>query len=133
MDAPRISAVEPLPGYLLRVTFANGVQKLYDCTPLLHRNAFRILKTEAFFKAVSVDTGGYGISWSDEADLSEYELWTKGEESSVEPSQSDLVNSPKFKSFLQAARQEIAKTGGIPHDEFWHQVDAEHEIPEASS
>ena len=83
MDAPRIRAVEPLPGYLLRVTFANGVQKLYDCTPLLHRNAFRILKTEAFFQAVSVDTGGYGISWSDEADLSEYELWTKGEESSV--------------------------------------------------
>lgn len=27
---------------------------------------------------VVVDPGGYGISWNDELDMSEYELWTKG-------------------------------------------------------
>ncbi len=27
---------------------------------------------------VRVDTGGYGISWNDAIDLSEYELWTHG-------------------------------------------------------
>jgi hypothetical protein len=42
------------------------------------------LKHEAFFKAVTVDPGGYGISWDDEMDLSEYELWNNGVE--VEPS-----------------------------------------------
>lgn len=26
-----------------------------------------------------VEAGGYGISWSDELDLSEYELWEHGE------------------------------------------------------
>jgi len=31
------------------------------------------------FKAVRVDPGGYGISWSDDIDISEYELWTNGE------------------------------------------------------
>lgn len=39
-----------------------------------------MLKTDAFFKAVKVDHGGYGISWNDNIDLSEYELW----ENSVE-------------------------------------------------
>jgi prevent-host-death family protein len=37
-----------------------------------------------------------------------------------------LAHSPKFRAILQAARQEIAETGGIPHDKFWHEVDAEY-------
>jgi prevent-host-death family protein len=37
-----------------------------------------------------------------------------------------LAHSPKFRAILQAARQEIAETGGIPHDEFWRQVDVEY-------
>lgn len=37
-----------------------------------------------------------------------------------------LAYSPKFRAILQAARQEIKQTGGIPHDEFWQQVDAEY-------
>jgi hypothetical protein len=41
---------------------------------------FRLLKDDAFFKAVHVDAGGYGITWNDNADLSEYELWTNGVE-----------------------------------------------------
>lgn len=37
-----------------------------------------------------------------------------------------LAYSPKFRAILQAARTEIQQTGGIPHDEFWQQVDAEY-------
>jgi prevent-host-death family protein len=37
-----------------------------------------------------------------------------------------LAYSPKFHAILQAARAEIRQTGGIPHDEFWQQVDAEY-------
>lgn len=37
-----------------------------------------------------------------------------------------LAHSPKFRAILQAARDEIKQTGGIPHDEFWQQVDAEY-------
>mgnify|MGYP001054262773 CR=1 FL=1 len=37
-----------------------------------------------------------------------------------------LAYSPKFRAILQAARSEIKQTGGIPHDEFWQQVDAEY-------
>lgn len=37
-----------------------------------------------------------------------------------------LAYSPKFQALLRTAREEIQTTGGIPHDEFWRQVDAEY-------
>ena len=75
---PRISHVEPLGQAELLVRFENGVDKTYDCRPLLSRPQFRLLANPAFFRAVRVDAGGYGISWSDDIDLSEYELWVRG-------------------------------------------------------
>jgi hypothetical protein len=62
----------------LLVRFENGVEKVYDCRPILTRLQFHLLSTPAFFRAVKVDPGGYGISWSDDFDLSEYELWVNG-------------------------------------------------------
>lgn len=78
MDAPRVKSVVPLENKRLLVTFVNGVQKVYDCRQILELDRFRLLRQEAFFKAVRVDPGGYGISWDDEVDLSEYELWNNG-------------------------------------------------------
>ncbi len=79
MNVPRIKSVTPLlkERHLL-VTFANGVRKDYDCQSILNLERFQLLKNEAFFKAVTVDPGGYGVSWDDERDLSEYELWNNG-------------------------------------------------------
>ncbi len=36
-----------------------------------------------------------------------------------------LAYSPKFQAILNAGRREIRETGGIPHEEFWQQVEAE--------
>lgn len=80
MTVPRIKTVVPLKGKRLLVTFDNGVQRAYDCQALLNLERFQLLKHEAFFKSVTVDPGGYGISWNDEIDLSEYELWSNGVE-----------------------------------------------------
>ena len=80
MSAPKILSVKPMEGKKLIVKFVGGAEKIYDCSPLLHLEVFQLLKNEAFFKAVKVDAGGYGISWNDDVDLSEYELWTKGVE-----------------------------------------------------
>ncbi|MBI4673688.1 MAG: DUF2442 domain-containing protein [Chloroflexi bacterium] len=80
MNVPRIKSVTPLKGRHLLVTFVNGVQKVYDCQRILNLDRFQLLKHEAFCKAVTVDPGGYGISWDDEMDLSEYELWNNGVE-----------------------------------------------------
>jgi hypothetical protein len=80
MDTPRILSVQAVENKNLLVKFVNGIEKIYDCNPLLSREMFEVLKNDAFFKSVKVDTGGYGISWNDDADLSEYELWTNGVE-----------------------------------------------------
>ena len=75
MNAPKILSVQALENKKLLVKFVNGVERIYDCTPLLSLDMFELLKNDAFFKAVQVDPGGYGISWNDHTDLSEYELW----------------------------------------------------------
>ena len=80
MNAPKILSVQALENKRLLVKFVNGVEKIYDCSPLLNIEMFQALKNEAFFKSVKVDSGGYGISWNDDADLSEYELWTNSVE-----------------------------------------------------
>jgi hypothetical protein len=80
MNTPKILSVQALEDKKLLVKFVNGIEKIYDCNPLLDMDMFELLKNEAFFKSVKVDSGGYGISWNDDADLSEYELWANGVE-----------------------------------------------------
>jgi prevent-host-death family protein len=36
-----------------------------------------------------------------------------------------LAHSPKFQSLLDRSRRQIEETGGIPHDDFWREVEAE--------
>ena len=78
MTSPKIVSVTPLERKRLRVEFSNGATRIYDCNPLLKMERFQLLRTDAFFRSVRVDVGGYGISWNDEIDLSEDELWHNG-------------------------------------------------------
>ena len=75
---PKVRSVVALPNRKLKVAFTSGEVKIYNCTPLIAEDAFRPLKDEAFFKNVRVDSTGYGISWNDDIDLSESELWIRG-------------------------------------------------------
>jgi prevent-host-death family protein len=36
-----------------------------------------------------------------------------------------LAYTPKFQGILEAAREQIRETGGIGHEEFWHDMEAE--------
>ena len=76
----KVKSVSPLPEYRLSVQFSEGVTKIYDVKPLFERlDAFRIFLSEpGQFYDVSVDTGGYGIVWSDTIDLSCDELFDNG-------------------------------------------------------
>jgi prevent-host-death family protein len=38
-----------------------------------------------------------------------------------------LAYSPKFQAFLARGRQQIQKTGGIAHEDFWQEMEAEAE------
>ena len=75
---PKVKAVKPVQNKKLLVTFQNNIQKIYDCTALLNEKHFTPLMDDALFKTVRADHSGYGISWNDEIDLSESELWMHG-------------------------------------------------------
>src|SRR6516165_1186297 len=40
-----------------------------------------------------------------------------------------LAHSPKFQALLDKSRRQIEKTGGILHDQFWREVEAESRKP----
>lgn len=80
MNIPRIQSAAPIDGHILIVTFTNGKRKKYDVNRLTTRESFAPLRIEAFFKNVTVEPGGYAVSWNAEIDISEYELWQNGEE-----------------------------------------------------
>jgi len=75
---PKIRNVEALANKRLLVTFNNDIRKIYDCSPLLKDDIFKPLLNDSLFKSVKADKHGYGISWTDELDLSESELWLNG-------------------------------------------------------
>src|SRR3954453_13531831 len=37
-----------------------------------------------------------------------------------------LAHSPKFQALLEKSSRQIEEPGGIPHDVFWREVEAEH-------
>jgi len=77
---PKILNVKPIEKFNLIITFSNNVVKKYDCTKMIKKHSiFKQLLNKAFFKNVNVDTGGYGIYWNSEIDISEAELWNNGE------------------------------------------------------
>ena len=76
----KIKNVFPLNDFKLNVQFYEGVTKLYDMAPLfVNIPSFLHLKEHPEeFSCVTVVTGGYGIVWNDQLDLSCDELWEHG-------------------------------------------------------
>lgn len=77
---PKIRSAKAIDDHTLLIEFDNRQQKKYDITPLLQKEMFFPLKNRALFKAVQVEQGGYAIFWTENIDISEYELWTGGQE-----------------------------------------------------
>ncbi len=77
---PKIKSVRAEDDLHLIVEFDNNITKNYDCQLIINRHEFQPLRNKAFFRSVTVDSGGYGVSWNEDIDISEYELWTNGKE-----------------------------------------------------
>ncbi len=75
---PKVKSVKALNGKRVLVVFTNDVKKIYDCSPLLAEETHSVLAMDPIFENVKADKGGYGISWTDEIDLAESELWING-------------------------------------------------------
>lgn len=77
----RIKKVIPLENFVMLAVFQDGVEKEYDMKQLFEGvQQFRAFENEeGLFEKISVDVGGYGISWNDELDLSSDDIGDDGE------------------------------------------------------
>lgn len=80
MNYPKIVFVQAIDNYQLIIGFSNHKYRQYDIKPLLKKEMFAPLENLAFFKNVEIEQGGYAISWNEDIDISEYELWVNGVE-----------------------------------------------------
>lgn len=62
-----ITEVVPMENYLLKLTFQNKEQKLFDMKPYLNKGIFTELKDKSMFNSVRISFDS--IEWSNEADL----------------------------------------------------------------
>jgi hypothetical protein len=60
--------VQPLPGYKLRLRYADGVVGVVDLSSLVGKGVFRLWNDPAAFQRVSIGSGSE-LRWSDEVDL----------------------------------------------------------------
>lgn len=72
-----ISHVAPTRDFLLRLTFANGEQRLFDVRPYLDKGVFTQLQDYERFSQVRVVAGT--VEWPGEIDLCPYTLYEKSE------------------------------------------------------
>jgi hypothetical protein len=62
MVYPIVQSIAPLPGKRIRVIFASGVRKVYDCKPLLNAAPVAALRDDAFVARVRPADGATGPS-----------------------------------------------------------------------
>lgn len=74
----RIKNATPIINYQILVHFFDGENKLYNMKPLLQKNIFSPLKDINLFTKLNIDPGGYGISWTEDIDISCDELYENG-------------------------------------------------------
>lgn len=82
MLTTKIKKVKAKENNVIVCEFDNGRQKKYDMTILIKKYAIfkKLENNRNLFNQVSVDIGGYGVSWNEEIDLAAEEIWENGEE-----------------------------------------------------
>ncbi|MGL4873874.1 MAG: DUF2442 domain-containing protein [Clostridium sp.] len=75
MMYPKVKKITPLNNYRLQVEFSNKVTKIVDFTKKLKEDPYTDLEDINLFNNAKIDAGGYGISWNDDIDIAECELY----------------------------------------------------------
>ena len=115
----RIKEVVAKEKYVIEATFFGGEIKQYDVKGLFlifpQFQAFQ--EQEELFEKVTVDQGGYGISWNDELDLDAETIWEDGVLIEIQPKPS--INHLLAYQLLMArerahmTQKELAEKTGI--------------------
>ncbi len=78
MKPPKIISAQVIGDRTLLIEFSQNEFKKYDVSNLLNKQMFAPLQNASFFKNFRIDSGGYGLVWNEDIDISEYELWKNG-------------------------------------------------------
>ncbi len=79
MYSVKVKDVVPLEGLNLLVFFEDGALKKFDVAQIIpDYPEYEVLRDRALFERVTVEPGGYGISWNETLDCSEGELYENG-------------------------------------------------------
>ena len=77
----RITEVEALPSYHLRIKWENGQEHIVDLTTKIKRvSSLKPLQDRTLFAQAHVGEWGWAVVWNDEIDLDGAQLYRAGEE-----------------------------------------------------
>jgi len=112
--------VKPLSDYRVYAELENGRKGIFDVKPYLSRGALRELRDVHYFNQVGILFGA--ITWPNEQDIAPEtlvaEMFPAGSENLP-----NNASTAKFQRILQTAEQQIQEGKGIPHEEFWQDLE----------
>ena len=75
MLSPKITGIEPLENYKLKLNYETGEIKLFNVLPYISGEWYEELYNENYFKSVHITSNGYGIEWENGQDIAPHELY----------------------------------------------------------
>ena len=72
---PKITGIEPLENYKLKLNYETGEIKLFDVLPYISGVWYEELHNANYFKSVHITSNGYGIEWKNGQDIAPHELY----------------------------------------------------------
>ena len=77
----KVKDIKPLDNLKLQVLFNNGVCKIYDVKKAMeYYEPFKEFENNPYlFNQAVIDCGGCAVSWNEDVDVTEWELWEMGE------------------------------------------------------
>lgn len=111
----KIEDVVPLAGKSLLVFFRNGEVKRCSLEQMLksHRQFSPLLKNDAYFQNVGIQTGGYGVCWGEELQIPDVDLYQLGKSVPLQAQdfvtyiQQRVVTTAEARELLQCTKQNI--------------------------
>lgn len=104
----------PLANQKVLVFFEDGKVKKFDVKSLYTKwPEYKALEEEDSFKKLKVESGGYGISWNEDLDCSEGELYQNGADVPLKLedfrafAENNLISTHEASSILKCSKQNI--------------------------
>jgi hypothetical protein len=72
---PRITSVEPMQDFHLKIIYENGETKLFDVKPYIQGTYYSELAKENYFKQVRVISDGWTVGWPNEQDMAPDDMY----------------------------------------------------------